>query len=226
MRKELTELLESNFEHAENFKNKFDHVQNGQSPEFVTVCCSDSRVLQDHMWNNEHPGEVFTCSNIGNRVFQKVEEGETISGDVLYPVEHTGTKTIIVVGHTSCGAVTAAYKDIKKGINEPKGIENCLNLLKKRLNTGVKNLPEELSESESINHLVEYNVDKQIEFLINSENIPEDVDVIGAVYDFQNIYSGKKGQIHITNINGETNVKKLRKNNEEIKERIERLWNY
>jgi len=49
MRKEFIKFLESNFEHAENFKERFDHFEDGQSPGFVTVCCSDSCVLQDHM---------------------------------------------------------------------------------------------------------------------------------------------------------------------------------
>ncbi|QGA80509.1 carbonic anhydrase [Candidatus Nanohalobium constans] len=224
MRQEFIELLESNLDHAENFKEKFDHVQDGQDPDFVTVCCSDSRVLQDHMWGNEHPGEVFTCSNIGNRVFQDMETGEAVSGDVLYPVAHTDTKTMVVVGHTSCGAVTATYKDLTEDINEPSGIRHCIDLIKDRLKDGVEKLPDDLDDSEAINRLVEYNVDQQVQFLRNSDEIPEDVDVIGAVYDFQNVYSGDRGQIHLINVNGENSVEKLKEENPEVSERFERLW--
>ncbi|MFB6159005.1 MAG: carbonic anhydrase [Candidatus Nanohalobium sp.] len=224
MREEFIDLLESNFDHAEKFSERFDEVQDGQSPDFVTVCCSDSRVLQDHMWGNEHPGEVFTCSNIGNRVFQDTDEGEAVSGDVLYPVAHTGTETIVVVGHTGCGAVTATYRDLTGGVEEPEGIRHCIDLLKERLEQGVEELPEGLEDSEAVNHLVEYNVDRQVEFLRDSDEVPEDVDVVGAVYDFQDVYSGKRGQVHLINVNGENRVERLKKENPEIRQRFERLW--
>jgi carbonic anhydrase len=218
------QLLESNLEHAETFNDRFDHVQDGQEPDFVTVCCSDSRVMQDHMWGNEHPGAVFTVGNIGNRTFQLVDSEKAVSGDVLYPVAHAGTKTIIVTGHTSCGAVTATYQDVVDGIDEPAGIQHCVEHLKPIIEDGVENLPESLSESEAINHLVEYNVDRQVEFLRESDEIPDDVDVVGVVYDFQNVYSGNRGEVHVINVNGENDVDTLKHENPGISDRVERLW--
>jgi carbonic anhydrase len=226
MREDFVELLRSNLEHAKIFQNRFDDVQGSQEPDFVTVCCSDSRVLQDHMWGNEHPGHVFTCSNIGNRVYQDTENGEAVSGDILYPVEHTGTKTMVVVGHTGCGAVTATYKDIVEGVEEPEGIRHCIDLLKSRLEEGVEKLPEEAEGDEAVNRLVEYNVDRQVEFLRDSNEVPEDVDVVGVVYDFQDVYSGSRGELHIINVNGENTVDELKDTNPEIQDRIERLWEY
>jgi len=102
-------LLAANANHAAQFDSRFAAVQDGQAPSAVTVCCSDSRVLQDSMWENTEPGRVFSCGNIGNRVIQETAEGPVVSGDVLYPIVHTGTETAVVVGHTGCGAVTAAY---------------------------------------------------------------------------------------------------------------------
>lgn len=226
MNKEFKELLTSNLQHAKQFNNRFEELQDSQKPDFVTVCCSDSRVLQDHMWGNEHPGKVFTCSNIGNRVFQSTVDGKKVSGDVLYPIRHTDTETVIVVGHTGCGAVTATYKDISEHLDEPSGIRHCIDLLEERLQEGVDELPEGLSEEEAINRLVEYNVDREVEFLRESEDIPEHVDTVGVVYDFQDVYNGERGQVHIININGENKEKELKKQNPEIKERIQRLWNY
>jgi carbonic anhydrase len=226
MRENFVELLRSNLEHAKIFQNRFDDVQDSQEPDFVTVCCSDSRVLQDHMWGNEHPGHVFTCSNIGNRVFQSTVDGKKVSGDVLYPIRHTDTKTVVVVGHTGCGAVTATYRDISEHLDEPSGIRHCIDLLEGRLEEGAEKLPEDLSEEEAINHLVEYNVDQEVQFLVDSEEIPEDVDVVGVVYDFQDVYSGSRGELHVININGENSVDELKDSNPEIQDRVERLWEY
>ncbi|WP_101297635.1 carbonic anhydrase [Halegenticoccus soli] len=226
MHRAFVELLRSNANHASEFESRFDDVQDAQHPDVVTVCCSDSRVLQDHIWVNDEPGRVFTCGNIGNRVVQRTDAGEAVSGDVLYPVEHTGTDTVVVVGHTGCGAVTATYDDLTRGISEPAGIEHCLGLLKPRLEAGVDSLPSDVSRAEAVNRLVEYNVDRQVEFLVESDDIPDDVEVVGVVYDFQDVYSGRRGEVHVINVDGETDVETLRDEHPEIDSRIERLWEY
>ena len=222
----VTGLLAANAEHAAQFDSRFDDVQDGQAPSAVTVCCSDSRVLQDAMWENTEPGQLFSCGNIGNRVIQQTEEGPAVSGDVLYPIAHTGTETAIVVGHTGCGAVTAAYEDLTNGLDEPAGIEHSLGLLKPHLAPGVERLPEDLSREAAINRLVEYNVDRQVEHLRNSDDVDDSVTAIGVVYDFQDQYDGKRGEVHVINIDGETDVDALQAANPEIDDRIERLWEY
>ena len=222
----FVELLENNAKHAEEFETRFDAVQDAQHPDAVSVCCSDSRVLQDHMWGNDDPGRLFTVSNIGNRVVQRTDAGEAVSGDVLYPVEHTGTGTVVVVGHTGCGAVTATYDALTDGVSEPAGIDHCLDLLKPGLEPGVEALPDGLDRSEAINRLVEYNVDRQVEFLVESDDIPGEVGVVGVVYDFQDVYSGRRGEVHVINVDGERSVEELRDAHPEIAARIERRWVY
>jgi carbonic anhydrase len=219
-------LLEANGAHVDEFESRFDDVQDSQHPHTVTVCCSDSRVLQDHMWGNDEPGQLFTCSNIGNRVVQQTDGGEVVSGDVLYPLAHTGTETAVVVGHTGCGAVTATYDDIRDGLSEPPGIEYCLSLLKPHLEPGVEALPDDISRASAINRLVEYNVDQQVDSLLESDDVPDHVDVAGVVYDFQDVYSGRRGEVHVVNVNGKTNVAQLREEHPDIASRIGRLWEY
>ncbi|MFC4249028.1 carbonic anhydrase [Natribaculum luteum] len=226
MNQVFVELLQDNAEHASQFQSRFDDVQDSQRPDVVTVCCSDSRVLQDRMWENDQPGRIFTCGNIGNRVVQRTDAGDVVSGDVLYPVEHTETDTIVVVGHTGCGAVTATYDDLTGGISEPAGIEHCLELLKPYLEDGVDALPSDVSRTEAINRLVEYNVDRQVEFLEESDDVPQHVDVVGVVYDFQDVYGDRRGEVHVINVGGETDVETLRDEHPAIDSRIDRLWEY
>lgn len=227
MTESFIDLLNRNEDHARRFENeRFESVQNGQSPEFVTVCCSDSRVLQDELFGNRTPGRVFTCSNIGNRVIQNTTAGTSISGDVLYPIEHTSTESVIVIGHTGCGAVTAAYKDITDGVDEPTGIRHCIDIVKYRLVDGVEELPDEIEESEAINRLVEYNVDQQIDFLLDSDVISDEVDILGVVYDFQDVYSAERGSLHVINVNGMRERASIEKEHPELAERMNRRWMY
>jgi carbonic anhydrase len=222
----FADLLAGNAEHAEAYRSRFDDLQDGQHPAAVTVCCSDSRVLADHLWGNEAPGHLFTVNNIGNRVVQRTETGEAVSGDVLYPLAHTGTETAVVVGHTGCGAVTATYDALTDGVDEPPGIEHCLSLLEPRLEAGVAALPEGLSRAAAVDHLVEYNVDRQVELLVESDDVPDSVDVAGVVYDFQDRYEGRRGEVHVVNVDGERSPETLRESHPEVADRVARRWVY
>ena len=222
----LRDMLAGNDQHARAFETRFDDLQEGQTPAVVTVCCSDSRVLQDHIWGNDDPGYLFTCGNIGNRVVQQTKTGERISGDVLYPIAHTETDLAVVVGHTGCGAVTAAYDALEHGIEDAPGIEHCVDMLKPHLQPGVDRLPDGLDRATAINYLVEYNVDRQVELLEESTDVPDDVIVAGVVYDFQDVYSGRRGQIHVVNVDGETEDGIVAETYPEIADRMERLWDY
>jgi len=220
------EMLDRNADHAETFDARFDGLQHEQHPDAVTVCCSDSRVLQDHLWGNDEPGHLFTCGNIGNRVVQRTDAGPRVSGDVLYPLAHTDTDVAVVVGHTGCGAVTATYDKLTDGSAEPPGIEHCLDLLAPGLEPGVELLPADLPREDAVNHLVEYNVDRQVEFLLDSDDVPESVQVVGAVYDFQDAYDGKRGEVHVINVDGETDPAAIRERHPEIDSRVQRRWTY
>jgi len=226
MRETITDLLAGNAEHAREFADRFDDVQDAQHPEAVTVCCSDSRVLQDHVWGNDRPGRLFTCGNIGNRVVQESDAGPVVSGDVLYPLAHTGTEVALVVGHTGCGAVTATYDALTEGIDEPAGIEHSVSLLSDFLEPGVEMLPADLDRSTAVNHLVEYNVDRQVEFLLESEDVSDGVTVVGVVYDFQDSYTERRGEVHVVNVDGDRDVASLREENPEVADRIRRRWTY
>lgn len=226
MHETFTRLLAGNEAHADEFQSKFDGVQDAQYPDTVTVCCSDSRVLQDRMWGNDDPGRIFTCGNIGNRVVEETDGKQVVSGDVLYPVAHTGTETIVVVGHTGCGAVTATYADLTDGIDEPAGIRRCLDLLAPHVGPGIERLPDDLPEAEAVNRLVEYNVDRQVAFLRGSDQIPETASVYGVVYDFQDVYGDRRGTLHVVNVDGERDPERLREENPAFADRVRRLWTY
>ncbi|WP_053947473.1 carbonic anhydrase [Halolamina sediminis] len=220
------DMLDRNADHAAAFDDRFDELQHGQQPDAVTVCCSDSRVLQDHIWGNDEPGHLFSCGNIGNRVVQRTDAGPRVSGDVLYPLAHTDTDLAVVLGHTGCGAVTATYDHLTDGVSEPAGIEHCIDLLAPGLEPGVETLPDGLENDEAVNRLVEYNVDRQVEFLLDSDDVDGSVQVVGAVYDFQDVYDGRRGEVHVINVDGETDPECLRDRHPAIDSRVDRLWTY
>jgi carbonic anhydrase len=223
----FVDLLEGNRAHTAAFAGRFDDVQDGQQPDAVTVCCSDSRVLQDAMWDNDTPGDVFTVANIGNRVLQRTDDaGAVVSGDVLYPLQYAGTEIAVVVGHTGCGAVTATYDALTGGRDEAPGIAHCIDILASRLEPGIAELPADVDDETAVNHLVEYNVDRQVDALRESGDVPDDVTVYGVVYDFQDVYGGDRGEVHVINVDGETDPNALQSAHPEIDDRITRQFTY
>ncbi len=73
----------------------------GQTPYAVIVTCSDSRVIPESIFS-AGIGELFVIRSAGNVI------GLSALGSIEYAVEHLGVKLVLIMGHTSCGAVGAA----------------------------------------------------------------------------------------------------------------------
>ncbi len=210
----LESLFDRNRNHVESLPAVyFEDVRDGQRPPVVSVCCSDPRVAQEGMWSVEEPGWLFTPSNIGNLVWERDGDDLVVDGSVLYPIAHTETGTAVVVGHTGCGAVTAAYDAVRgQGGEEPAGIRNRIELLiplvEEAFESGV--VDPDLPRAEAINRLVEYNVRQQVDFLDESADVPDDEQIYGFVYDFQEVYGSVPGRAYLVSVDGEPDPDRLR----------------
>ena len=78
-----------------------DTAVNGQHPYAVVVCCSDSRVIPEQIFQ-AGLGELFVVRVAGNVL------GDRQLGSIEYAAEHLHCGQVIVLGHTGCGAVAAA----------------------------------------------------------------------------------------------------------------------
>jgi carbonic anhydrase len=82
----------------------FKKLAEGQSPEFLYIGCSDSRVSAEELMGLQ-PGELFVHRNIANQV---VAADNNVTAVIQYAVEQLKVKHIIVCGHYECGGVRAA----------------------------------------------------------------------------------------------------------------------
>ena len=73
----------------------------GQAPYAIIITCSDSRVIPEHIFS-AGIGELFVIRVAGN-----VLDNHQL-GSIEYAAEHLGTKLIVMLGHTRCGAVGSA----------------------------------------------------------------------------------------------------------------------
>lgn len=192
----------------------FNGVQESQAPTVTSVCCSDSRVSQEGMFlGSSEAGFFFKPSNIGNKVISLVDGERVVNGNFLYGLEVVDSDNGVVVGHTGCGAITAAYEIATgQGRDEPPGIDQELEVLVEIVNEGLDTnlIDTSCSDSEVINQLVEYNVNQQIEFLLESNEVSDERNLYGFVYDFQDTYAETRGKTYLVNIDGETDQSALK----------------
>lgn len=209
----LHDLLARNARHAASIPDEqFQLVEEHQEPAAVSVCCSDARVPQVAMWEATEPGWLFTPSTIGNQLWDVVDGELVVDGSVQYPIDHCGTNVAVVVGHTGCGAVTAAL-DAVEGADAglAPGIAKWIDTLRPVVEAGLDDARvDPRSDVSLVNQLVEFNVDRQVEFLRNRGAIPDSVAVYGFVYDFQRVYGDLRGRAYLVNADGETDLAALR----------------
>ena len=107
----------------------------GQHPYAIVICCSDSRVVPEKIFSADI-GDLFVIRVAGN-----VLDNHQL-GSIEYAAEHLGTKLIVMLGHTRCGAVSAVLaghsggfidyilKDISLAIGDEKDAfkASCLNV--------------------------------------------------------------------------------------------------
>jgi len=180
--KALDLLVDGNNRFVEN--NKIDRDLNaqvsqtsaGQYPFAVILSCIDSRVPAELVFD-QGIGDVFSVRVAGNIV------NEDILGSIEYSCKVAGSKIVVVMGHTKCGAVTSACKHVKLG--------NITALLEKiqpavaEIESGGEMSPE------NIEKVAILNVQKSIEQIRNESPIlaemqkNKEIDIVGAIYSVE-----------------------------------------
>jgi len=146
----------------------------GQEPYAIILSCADSRVVPELAFDTGL-GELFVIRVAGN-----IANTSTVAS-IEYAVAHLKTKVIVVLGHESCGAVTAAMGDADNGHN--------LNHLLSHITPA-----RYASADKSVNGVVKKNAQLTVEALYNrSKIIHEAVDAgsLKIVPAYYNLGSGK-----------------------------------
>lgn len=91
-----------------NLKEQVIETSEGQFPFAVILSCIDSRVPVELVFD-QGIGDIFSVRVAGNII------NEDVLGSIEYACKVAGSKIVVVLGHTKCGAVTAACRNVELG---------------------------------------------------------------------------------------------------------------
>lgn len=131
----------------------FKRLKNIQSPDYLWIGCSDSRVPANEITGTQ-PGEIFVHRNIANMV---VHTDLNLLSVLQYAVEVLKVKHVIVCGHYGCGGVQAAMTQKSLGI-----INKWLRNIKDVYRFHREEVDAIQDETDRTNRLVELNVQEQV----------------------------------------------------------------
>jgi carbonic anhydrase len=145
-----------NASHPDQSIERRSELLAGQHPFAVVVGCSDSRIPPEVVFD-QGLGDIFVIRTAG-----QVMDNVTIAS-IEYAVEHLSVPLVVVLGHDSCGAVTAAVKGgeveghldslvdyIAPAVDEAKETGNESELLDSSIDNNIINIVDELKASEPV----------------------------------------------------------------------------
>ncbi|NOY48177.1 MAG: carbonic anhydrase [Chlorobi bacterium] len=172
--------FQNNLKTNRNLLEQVNDTSEGQFPFATILSCIDSRVSAELVFD-QGLGDVFSVRIAGNFV------NEDILGSMEFACKLAGTKLIVVLGHTSCGAIKGACDDAKMG-NLTKLIEKikpAVNAVKSPEEASLRNS----SNLEFVDNVSEKNVNLTIDRIIKESDVLAemqnngDILIIGAMYN-------------------------------------------
>ena len=180
----IEHLFENNKKWADDITAKnpnfFQGLSEQQSPQYLWIGCSDSRVPANELLGMQ-PGEVFVHRNIANQV---IHTDLNCLSVIQFAVDILKVKDIIVCGHYSCGGISAAFDNKSHGL-----IDNWLRHIQDVYRFNKEKLDLVTDKAQRMNLMCDLNVIEQVANVCNTTILrnawqnKQNVTVHGLVYN-------------------------------------------
>lgn len=178
--KEGNQRFQQNLKANRNLLEQVNDTSDGQFPFATILSCIDSRVSAELVFD-QGLGDIFSVRIAGNFV------NEDILGSMEFACKLAGTKLIVVLGHTSCGAVKGACDHAEMG-----NLTKLIQKITPAVNAVTEPKDESLRNSKNLDfvdevskknvHLTIDRIHAESPILTEMENNDE-IKIIGAMYD-------------------------------------------
>lgn len=182
----IDHLFEKNRRWAEQVNEEdptfFKSLSEQQSPKYLWIGCSDSRVPANELLGMQ-PGEVFVHRNIANQV---IHTDLNCLSVIQFAVDVLKVEEIIVCGHYGCGGVIASLDDKSHGL-----IDNWLRHIEDVYRFHKETMENVTDEKERVNLMCELNVIEQVANVCKTTTLQnawknnQNVTVHGLVYNLR-----------------------------------------
>nr|WP_256980091.1 bifunctional SulP family inorganic anion transporter/carbonic anhydrase [Rhodococcus sp. 15-1154-1] len=116
LRPVLSGVAEYHRTHAKAIKPHLQGLTEFQDPDTFFLCCVDSRVMPNTI-TSSGPGDLFTVRNMGNMIPAQGQD-TSVEASLAYGVDVLGTSSVVVCGHSGCGAMKAVLAGPDKAGDE------------------------------------------------------------------------------------------------------------
>lgn len=154
----------------------------GQFPKAVILACMDSRSIPELIFD-QTIGDIFILRVAGNVV------NKEILASLEYATKYSGSKLIVIMGHTQCGAVKAVCAGGLSGNLESlvHAIEPAIATIRKKIHHEQLNC----TDSEIVKNIAMQNVRNMIKHVLNGSSVVRElitqrtIEIVGALYDLE-----------------------------------------
>jgi len=198
-------LVEGNKRFVNNLNADHDHLEminetrEGQYPFAVILSCMDSRTSVELIFD-QGLGDLFSVRVAGNIV------NNDILASIEYAVKYVGSKILVVLGHTECGAIKSAKQGVKDG--------HITDLLKRIQPSISKAMLKDDKEHLFHDNVAYANVENSLEEILTRSEIVKqmfekgEIGLVGGIYNiengevdfFKNLTKKKKADKQLTNV--------------------------
>jgi len=181
--KEGNKRFQDNVRLSRNLNEQVKQTTEGQFPYATVLSCIDSRVSSELIFD-QGMGDLFSVRIAGNFI------NEDILGSMEFACKLAGTKLLVVLGHTSCGAIKGACDHARLG-----NLTALINKIEPAVAAVLEPKDESLRNSKNIdfvNNVAEMNVNMSIENIRNQSPVlaemekNKEIQIIGGMYDISN----------------------------------------
>jgi carbonic anhydrase len=173
---------------SRDLMQQVSETSTGQFPFATVLSCIDSRVSSELIFD-QGIGDIFSVRIAGNFV------NEDILGSMEFASKLAGTKLVLVLGHTACGAVKGACDHARLGnltalINK---IEPAVDAVKEPADESMRNS----SNIDFVNDVAEVNVKMTIDNIRAQSQVLKEMEDAGEIQILGGMYDIKTGEVHI-----------------------------
>lgn len=163
----------------QDFGKQIGDTAGGQQPYASVLSCLDSRIPPEIIFD-QGIGDVFVGRVAGN------VEDTAMVGSFEFATEVVGTKVLVIMGHTSCGAVKGACAGVELG-----NLTGLLDEIEPAIDLAASSFPEaeNVCDADHVDHVSEANVRKTIADIrersdvMRQRELDGKLKIVGAMYD-------------------------------------------